>query len=996
MSLVQYFTLICYILYLPNGDSKVWERRTRSVDKMTLDKRHYPKYEETTRFLKSLHKQYSSITRLNSLGKSVQGRELWYMQITDNPDVIEPLEPMFKYVGNMHGNEVISRQILLYLIQYLCQQYGKDPRVTKLVNSTNIYILPSMNPDGFEAAKEGDCDGPSGRNQYAGRRNANKVDLNRNFPDQFNNWDSYNMSAAQPETKALMKWIYKYPFVLSANLHGGSVVASYPYDSVDDGTMTGKYSKSPDDAMFRHLALSYASNHPVMKTGSPNCPIDPDEGFENGITNGAFWYNVPGGMQDFNYLISNCFEITIELSCCKYPRASNLLQHWRHNKESLLKYLEQVHLGIKGTVMNDDNQPIPKATIKVHGINHDVHSISNGNFWRLLLPGEYTITASALDQGYQEVSKTVKVTSESPIIVDFILPKLGVSTIKPISKRDTTTVDVSSHPDLTTEEAVWSTPIKLSTRQSTVLTTDTFTTGNPVLYPWNMLPLTTEEIKSLFVNAIKPKDIKHHNYDTLTTFLVNLKKQYSSIANLYSIGKSVQKRELWVMEISNNPGHHEPGEPEFKYVGNMHGNEVVGRECLLYLIEFICTNYERDQRLQAFVNTSRIHIMPSLNPDGHEKSHEGDRQQLRGRTNANDIDLNRNFPDQFFVPKVKQELQPETLAMIKWIKESSFVLSANLHGGALVANYPFDDSPSGKDEYTPTPDDALFQHLAVIYANAHPMMHFGRGCPEYPDDLFSQGITNGAKWYGVTGGMQDYNYLHSNDFEITIEMGCYKYPYGKQLPAYWESNKVPLMRFMVEVYRGVKGFIFNTKNEPVPHAIVSVQGINHDVYSLKDGDYFRLLLPGKYDISITAIGYQVERKHVIVNDGLAVQVNFTLFLINEIKTSHNIKLNDKLKSHINASNLDSKLHNPSSIGKANAANLVLDQFMANLSSTAIQGKCITVTFHKIETSSKEIFIFTGTPHQNYAAYSGFTLPLSMVNHNFWVELYQSLLRYFQI
>ena len=61
-----------------------------------------------------------------------------------------------------------------------------------------------------------------------------------------------------------------------------------------------------------------------------------------------FRYEVKGGMQDFNYARSNAFEITFEVSCCKYPLASTMPEHWHLNKESLLKYLEQAHIGIKG------------------------------------------------------------------------------------------------------------------------------------------------------------------------------------------------------------------------------------------------------------------------------------------------------------------------------------------------------------------------------------------------------------------------------------------------------------------------------------------------------------------------------------------------------------------------------------------------------------------------------------------------------------------------
>lgn len=83
-------------------------------------------------------------------------------------------------------------------------------------------------------------------------------------------------------------------FLLSGNLHGGSVVASYPYDDSPTHKPTGVYSKSADDEVFKYLAKAYASHHPIMKTGKPNCPGEEGETFPEGITNGAQWYDVEG------------------------------------------------------------------------------------------------------------------------------------------------------------------------------------------------------------------------------------------------------------------------------------------------------------------------------------------------------------------------------------------------------------------------------------------------------------------------------------------------------------------------------------------------------------------------------------------------------------------------------------------------------------------------------------------------------------------------------
>lgn len=78
-------------------------------------------------------------------------------------------------------------------------------------------------------------------------------------------------------------------------------------------------------------------------------------------------------------------------------------------------------------------------------------------------------------------------------------------------------------------------------------------------------------------------------------------------------------------------------------------------------------------------------------------------------------------------------------------------------------------------------------------------MYKGRPCHS-DDEVFRDGITNGAKWYSVSGGMQDWNYIHSNCFEITVEVACCKYPPAHELPKFWMENKKPLLSFMQQVY----------------------------------------------------------------------------------------------------------------------------------------------------------------------------------------------------
>ncbi|XP_042604190.1 carboxypeptidase D, b isoform X2 [Cyprinus carpio] len=773
-------------------------RRTNEVHEETY--KGYYNYADMTERLQLFSEKYAHICSLSSIGRSVEGRELWVMRITTSPTTDVPGKPRFKYVGNIHGDEALSRQLLVYLIEYLLTQYGRDVTVTELVNRIDIYIMVSVNPDGFERAVEGDCTGSS-----EGRENAKHHDLDKSFPDR--DESSSKTSEDLPEVTAVMKWILEKKFVLSGSLHGGSVKATYPFD---DGSSYATSGLTADDAVFRHLAQTYTENNPIMKMDNPGCSDIPDKHLGD------------GGMQDYNYFKGNCFEVTFELSCCKYPPASQLFTEWTNNKEALLAYIHQAHIGVRGFVMTRSGFGLPDATISVSGADHNITTWMFGDYYRLLLPGTYDITASS--PGY--LSNTVK---NVPVIE-------GKATLL----------------NFTLEEPVEE-MLMLDASEQLVVTNKGLNTPGP--------PTSRSPIHTL--------DFRYHSYDEMEMFLQLLSAVHPSITHLISAGLSVQGRNLYVMEISTNPGVDQKGKPEVMFLGNLHGNEFIGREILLNLVEYLCRSYGNDPLVTRLVSSTRIHIMPSMNPDGYElalKAHNervsGD-LSIIGHSNSHSVDLNANFPKQ---SGSGNTVEAETQAVINWIKDHSFVLSASICGGFRGVVYP-----SSLDSV----DEDMFKSVAKAYYVQSQDFQEPQAC-DVPRTREKKSI----KYHRplVTGiDMLTWAYQSTDTLAVNIGLSCELLPSEDLLSEYWEKNYGALLHFIQQVHLVVRGMVTDGHSgKGIANATVVVEGSSHHVHTSSTGQYWRPLAPGSYHITASAPGYTPISASVRVLETRVEQVDFKL------------------------------------------------------------------------------------------------------------------------
>lgn len=360
-------------------------------------------------------------------------------------------------------------------------------------------------------------------------------------------------------------------------------------------------------------------------------------------------------------------------------------------------------------------------------------------------------------------------------------------------------------------------------------------------------------------------------YSNYVSMMNQFASTYPTMCQIISIGTTANSHALLCAKISSNVGVR-VDKPAVFLTSSMHGDELVGYVSMLRLIDYLLSNYGVDPLATRLVDSCEIWINPLANPDGTFYSSDN---TVYGATryNANGIDLNRNFPD----PKVGAHpdghtWQPETIAMMDFAKDHTFVLSVNFHGGSQVVNYPWDTWARSHVD-----TDWL---IAVSRAYADTVHYYGSS--GYMTDL-NNGITNGYAWYEVNGGRQDYMTYWRGDRELTIELSTTKLPSGSQLPNYWTYNWHSFLHYIENTLYGIRGVVTDSETGTPLLATITIPGHDSDLDSSRiftdsvAGDYHRMIKAGTYNVQITAPGYYPQTvSGVLVQDRKATRVDVAL------------------------------------------------------------------------------------------------------------------------
>ena len=357
------------------------------------------------------------------------------------------------------------------------------------------------------------------------------------------------------------------------------------------------------------------------------------------------------------------------------------------------------------------------------------------------------------------------------------------------------------------------------------------------------------------------------SYTEYVNLMEGFVTDYPKLCRLAQFGTSINGHKLLALKITDNPGIRET-EPVVLYSSSMHGDETLGYVLMLRLIDYLLANYDTDVQVKNLVDQLEIWINPLANPDG---SFFMSDSSVAGATrfNASQTDLNRDFPDLRDEDWANRAREPETLAMMSFMKDLQVVLAANFHEGTEVVNFPWDTW--GR----PHADDAWYRYISHAYVDT---VHV-YGPIGYMTDL-DNGISNGYAWYPVYGGRQDYTnyFLHAR--EVTIELSVDKMPPESSLENYWNYNRQSLLQYISRALSGFTGIVTDSVTGQPLEAIIRIEDHDKDhSYSLSSpgtGGYYRLTGGGNYILMVTAADYHEKKLPVQVTAGLLTQLDIRL------------------------------------------------------------------------------------------------------------------------
>ncbi|MFI0903923.1 M14 family metallopeptidase [Streptomyces sioyaensis] len=303
----------------------------------------YHTYDEATKEIDALVAKYPKLVSKKVIGTSQEGRNILALKVSRNVTKDEA-EPEVLFTAHQHAREHLTVEMALYLLGEFTSKYGSDPRITKMLDSREIWIIPDLNPDGgaYDIASGSFRMWRKNRQPNAGSRSVG-TDLNRNWDFKWGccggsssspSSETYRgpSAASAPEVKVVSSFVRsriiggKQQIKAAIDFHTYSELVLWPFGFTDDDTGPGM--TQDDHDAFAAIGKSMAASNGYT----------PEQSSELYITDGA--------IDDWLWGDQKIFAYTFEMYPSSsgdggfYPKDTVIPKETSRNREAVLRLLE--------------------------------------------------------------------------------------------------------------------------------------------------------------------------------------------------------------------------------------------------------------------------------------------------------------------------------------------------------------------------------------------------------------------------------------------------------------------------------------------------------------------------------------------------------------------------------------------------------------------------------------------------------------------------------
>ena len=417
------------------------------------------------------------------------------------------------------------------------------------------------------------------------------------------------------------------------------------------------------------------------------------------------------------------------------------------------------------------------------------------------------------------------------------------------------------------------------------------------------------QTESQIKQNLASKDIAgYRSYEDMLTELQDIAANHPDICKLYDIGDSWGKiysdegynfydnynHEIWALKISDNV-ETEEDEPYVYYIGEHHAREPISTEVVMKIIEHLITGYGNDADITENIDSKQIWCIPLLNPNGHKivvqqtdmwwRKNIRDNNDNHQFSNENGsgpdgVDPNRNYGFEWGSTGASDDVnsetyhgpeafsEPNTQAIKALIDAHKFVAGISYHSYSELVLFPL-----GYANNTVAPDHDALEELAISMANTIPKVNGGYYTPQESWQL-----------YPCMGTSEDYFYGEDGVFAYTIELATEFIPPASVMNQICDNNIEAAMILLDRVDNKVlTGHITDSSTSQPIESEIFVEGVDdtgvfRNPYTSETtfGRYYRLLMPGTYNVTFSKYGYQSQTESVTITE--AGQTNLDIQL----------------------------------------------------------------------------------------------------------------------